>query len=378
VGRITARPGEKITVRGNVRPAVALLAVNGLPAGYRGPDLRLGIERALSGSAAVTIFAPAPEKVQQALRAESLSPGWLSFDRSRRPIGAAASAITDAARLELAGRVARTLEVQGLAEATLRPGGDRNQYLLTVLSSESALPDVLEVTLENVPSINAAVMRLDAMPSLFRPSVGVSVADVLDVAGPVVIAVEAGGGAVRSGLAVGDVIVRAGGQTVADGAAFAAALAARKAGDKLQVEAKDRAGAIKRAELTAAMAPRLLAMSDESWTFNSLVLGLRSRLSSAAGQADEAVVRLHLAVALMRVCNWAEARAELGRVQLPAGPGVSNGTVQYLMGLCYEALGQPSDAARAWKAAAAEADSLLTEDGPAIKDLAERKLAGQK
>jgi len=124
------------------------------------------------------------------------------------------------------------------------------------------------------------------------------------------------------------------------------------------------------------MAPRLLAMSDETWTFNSLVLGLRSRVSSAVGQADEGVVRLHLAVALMRVGNWAEARRELNRVQLPPGPGVSNGTVHYLLGLCHEALGQPAEAARAWKAAAAEKDSLLTEDGPAIKDLAERKLGG--
>ena len=374
VERISARTGEKMTVHAVVRPAVALLAVNGLPEGYRGPDLRLGIERALSGSRTVTFFAPPIEKVQQALKGESLSAGWLAFDNWRRPIGAAASAITDAARLELAGRVARTLEVQGVAEATLRPGGDRNQYLLTVLSSDSAKPDVLEVTLENPGSINAAIMRLDAVPLLYKPSVGLSVADVLDVNGPVVIGLDPG--PARSAVAVGDVIVQAGGQPIADAAAFGGALASRKANDKLLVEARDRTGAVKRAELTVSMTPRLLAMSDETWTFNSLVLGLRSRLSSATGQTDEPVLRLHLAVALMRVGNWTEARNELARVKLPPGPGISSGTVQYLLGLCYEALGQPAEAARAWKAAAADPDALLTEDGPAVKDLAERKLSG--
>jgi hypothetical protein len=373
VERLSARTGDKITVQGIVRPAIALLAVNGLPEGYRGPDARLGIEAALVGSRTVTIFAPPIDKVRQALNAESLSPGWLAFDRSRRPLTPGASAITNAARLDLAKRLSAALEVQGVAEATLRPGGNRNQYLLTILSSDSALPDVVEVTLENPGSINAAVVRLDAVPGFYRPSVGLVAADVLDVGAPVVIAADAA--ALRAGIAVGDVIEKLDGQPVADASAFVAGLGARKANDKLAVEVKDRSGALKRAELTVAMAPRLLAMSDETWTFNTLVLGLRSRLVGGGGQAEDPVVRLHLAVALMRVGNWAEARAQLGRLRLPAGAGVSNGTVQYLLGLCHEALGQPSEAERSWRAAAADAESLLTEDGPPVKELSERKLA---
>jgi hypothetical protein len=370
--RLDAKAGDKLSIQGTIRPAVALLGVNGLPEGYRGPDLRLSLERALAGSRRVTFFAPPADRVAQALKAESLTTGWLAFDRSRRPIGAAASAITDAARLDIAKRLGRALEVQGVAEATLRPGGDRNQYLVTILSSDSARPDVLEVTLENVPSINSAILRLDAAPGFQRPTVGVGVADILDVTGAVVIAVDQAAAAAK--VVPGDVILKAGGQAVADSSGFAAVLTSRKGGDKLLLEVKDRTGAVKLAELTVAMAPRLLAMSDETWLFNGLVLGLRSLLVGA--QADEAVIRLNLAVALMRVGNYADARAELGRVHLPAGAGVSNGTVQYLLGLCHEALGQPTDAERAWKAAAADSDSLLTEDGPAVKDLAERKLAG--
>jgi hypothetical protein len=57
---------------------------------------------------------------------------------------------------------------------------------------------------------------------------------------------------------------------------------------------------------------------------------------------------------------------------------VSNGTVQYLLGLVAEALGQLPDAERAWKAATAAPGALLGEDGPLIKDLAERKLSALK
>jgi tetratricopeptide (TPR) repeat protein len=369
--RIEARAGARIVVRGVIRPAVALLGINGLPDGYRGPDQRLGIERALAGSRAVTFFAPPDDRLQQALRAESLSPGWLAFDKSRRPIGAGASAITDTARIEIAKRLGRALEVQGLAEATLVPGSERNLYLVTILSTESARPDVLELTLEDAPSINAAILRLDAMPAFYRPTVGVNVADVLDVSGAVVIGADGPAGPGR--LAPGDLVLKADGQPVADAAGFLKALAAHKGGEKLAVDARERSGAAKHLELTVVMAPKLLAMSDESWLFNGLVLGLRAKL--AAAQADDAVIRLNLAVALMRVGNWADALAELGRVQLPVGPGVSNGTVQYLLGLCHEALGQPAEAERAWRAASADADSLLTEDGPGVKELAERRLA---
>jgi len=121
-----------------------------------------------------------------------------------------------------------------------------------------------------------------------------------------------------------------------------------------------------------------VAMNDQSLLFNNLVIVLRARLAQSPGGASDPVVRLNLAVALMRLGNFEAARTELSKVQLTAGPGVSNGTVQYLSGLCYEALGQTAEAQQAWRAASTDADSLLTEDGPFVKELAEAKLAGTK
>jgi hypothetical protein len=48
--------------------------------------------------------------------------------------------------------------------------------------------------------------------------------------------------------------------------------------------------------------------------------------------------------------------------------------VQYLLGICADKLGSRSDAETALKAAAVS-DSLLTENGPPVKELAEAKLA---
>ncbi len=375
VERVTARPGDKLTVRGALRPAVALLSVTGLPEGDRGTDLRLAVERSFAASKTMTLFGPPTETVQQALASGALSPGWLAFDRRRRPLGPTASAITPASRLEIGVRLAKALDVQGIAELTAKPGGERGQFLLSVLAAGSSEPDVLELNLEDPSSVNAAVARLDQVPSMYRPFVGLAVADVLDVAGAVVTAVGADGAAVKAGLAPGDVITTVDNQAVADGGGFSAIVARHKAGDALTLEVTDNAGMAKTASLAVTMAPRLVAMNDQSLPFNVLSITLRSRLSQPGAPADP-VVRLNLAVALMRLGNWSEARAELSTTRMAAGPGVSNGTVQYLLGLCHAALGQPAEAEKAWRAAAADSESLLTEDGPSVKELAERKLAG--
>jgi hypothetical protein len=75
----------------------------------------------------------------------------------------------------------------------------------------------------------------------------------------------------------------------------------------------------------------------------------------------------------MRLGDYAAAHEQLEAVQLPAGAGISLGTQQYLLGLAHEGTGDAAAAQRAFHAAAASG-GLLTEDGPAVKGLAERKL----
>jgi hypothetical protein len=376
VRRIDAHPGDKIDLQGAVRPSFAVLSTSGLPEGLRGgADLRLAIERGLDRAPSVAFFAPPVEQVTQALQTERLSPGWLSFDPVRRPIGDVAQNLTSSARRDLSARLSRVLDAQGIAEITVPAGGERNQVFLTFLAAGSGEPDVLDVRIDDQASLASAAAMLEPMPPLLRPSVGLTAVDVLDVTGAVVIGIDAGGPAAKSGLAPGDTILRVNGQAVADATQFAAMLASKKADDQLQVDAVDRAGAAKRAALRVAAVPHAVAMADQTQMFNKLIAEIRFRLAGTNTPLEDSVLRLNLGVALMRGGDWSGALAELQRAKLPDGPGVSNGTAQYLMGLCEDALGQPANAERDWRAAAAADQSLLTEDGPSIKDLADQKLA---
>jgi hypothetical protein len=374
--KLTVRAGDRLTVAGTLKPAVAVLSVNGLPRGYLGTDLRVDLERRFLATMSMTLFAPPQEKVQQALQAERLQPGWLAFDGYQRPIGATSAAVTPSARLQLGSRLAKALEAQGVAELTARPGGNRSEFLLSILADGSSEPDVLELALDDPASVNNVIERLDKVPPLYRASAGVRVIDALDVAGAVVVNVDAA--ATRSGLGRGDVITKVDGQPVNDGASFNALVALRRVSDTLSIEARDQAGTVKTAQLAVTtVAPRLIAMSDQSLLFNNLILVLRTRLATSGPNPDP-IVRLNLAVALMRLRNYAEARAELAKIKLEPGPGVSGGTVHFLLGLCHETLGSAADAEREWRLAEQDSESLLTENGPFISDLAKEKLARLK
>jgi hypothetical protein len=123
------------------------------------------------------------------------------------------------------------------------------------------------------------------------------------------------------------------------------------------------------------MTPRLIGIADQTLLVNRILpRSARARLLAPGDPTEEAVMRLNPRPPRSPVENRSEARTELQRIKLPDGPGVANGTVQYLLGLCADRLGMRSESEAAWRAAAAS-DSLVTEDGPSVKELAEAKLA---
>jgi len=375
VESLTLKAGDTVTVDARPRPVVALLDVVGLPKEYRGQDPRANVAKSFAAAESLIIFPPPANRVQQALKAESLEPGWLSFDTWLRPLNSSSENVQPGARQDFSRNLAKALDVQAVAELTVRPG--TNAYLLSVLAAGSGQPDVFEFDMDQASTILATLNLLNRPLSLSKPSVGMVVADIVDLPSPVVISIERGGAAEKAGIAIGDLITKISADAVKDGAMFAAALEKQQADSRVTLEVKDRAGATKRVELPVAMAPRLVAEGDQSWASNVLLLALRAALAQAGATGDNSVLRLNLAVALMRVKNYTDALTELRNVRLADGPGISNGTVQYLTGECYEKLAQPAEAGRAF-AAAASMDGQLIEGGPTVRELAKRKLAELK
>jgi hypothetical protein len=368
--RVDARAGQRVDVTGTLKPAFAI--VSGGVTGVLGADIRVLVERALEPIRSVLVFAPPQDQVDQALRAAQLPPDWLAFDANKRPQGVAAE-ISNPMRRDLTARVAKTFEAQGVASITLPSAQNRNRVILSLLGAGSAEPDVVELSLDRPETIAAAVEQLDRPVGLSRPSIGVTTIDAADVPGAIIATVDPDS-TNRSLVAPGDIILKVGTQAINDSATFSAALATHAANDTLSLELKDKAGAAKKADVKVAMTPRLISMNDQTLFANRVVVDLRTRLLSPANAVEESVLRLNLAAALTRLQAWSDARAELQKVRLPEGRAVGNGTVQYLLGLCAESLGNRAEAEAAWRIAASS-DSLMTEDGPPVRELAEARIA---
>ena len=171
-----------------------------------------------------------------------------------------------------------------------------------------------------------------------------------------------------------DIVIQADGKPIADAAALAGIVAGHKPGDTVTLDLRDAAGAAKRADVKVIPSPRVIGLFEHGLLANRILLELRARLADTKDPLEQSVIRLNIAVALARLGDWTAAREELQNVKLADQNGVGDGTVQYLLGLAAENLGNRTDAETAFKAAAAS-DGLLTENGPPVKELAAARLA---
>jgi hypothetical protein len=295
------------------------------------------------------------------------APNWLALDANGRP-AAASTATVRSQRADVSGRLAEAFEAQGIGVVTVSPD---QRVFLSLLAAGSADPDVLEMRPDNAESMKTIIDRLSRTPSLFKPAIGLTVADIADVVGAVVIGADSAGAA---NVRIGDVITSADGKTVANAAALNAILADRSAGQTLALEMTGADGAPKRVEVAVSSTPRVISQFDPAVLGNRVLADLRARLAAARAPDEQSVLRLNLAVALARAGRWTEMQQELKQVQLPDGPGVGDGTVQYLTGVAALNLGDRASAEAAFKRAQAS-PGLLTENGPSVKEAAETMLA---
>jgi hypothetical protein len=372
--RVDLKPGDRETVAGELYPAFAFVSSSGGVEGLRGAsDLRSDVEARLREVRGFTLYAPPADAAQDALRRRELPADWLAFDRHGEPV-AGAQKLTPGIRVQMSSDLARAFEAQGVASVTIPAGATaQSEVVLSLLAAGSSTPDAIPVRLDDADSLRRTIQTLDVSFAPFRPSVGLLAVDVSGPAGLNVIAADVSAAVQAAGVSPGDRIVAVNGKKVDDVAGLNGVLRTQGAKDPVSLEVMHGITA-KKVELPLLEQPRAINLGDQSLIFNPLLVHLRHKLAFAATTPAEPVLRLNIGLALMRLGNWEDARVEFERTAMPDGPGVAQGTVQYLLGACYEKLGRFNDAAQAWKKAAASA-ALLTEDGPPVKELAEARLA---
>jgi hypothetical protein len=361
VERVALESGASLTVRGRVRPAFALLSAD-----VAADDPRVAVERALAPSEPVLLYAPPADVLKDVLGQSGATTTWFGLAEGDPPAD-----LRDRAR-----RLADALGAQGLAWVQPVVPGSK-EVRVALLTPGSTEPDELRMVLDQPESVKLALERLQAPIVLMRGAVGASFIDALDVKGAIVLDVDPGLAGAEAGLTPGDVITQLDGQPVESALDLESKLASLQPGQQLSLGVKTHAGRTATVGVVLRRVPTLMTTGDRSLPANVTVAVLKALAATTTDPALQPIVRLNLAAALLRSGDGREAQALLKEVSLPSGPGVSAGTVQYLLGEAALAQGDQAGARQYWEAAT-KAEGRLTSDGPSVKALATRALARLK
>ena len=304
--RVSVRTKEKVDIEGTLKPAFAIVSASG-PAALN-TDLRLTIEKQLQSAQSITLFAPSADLVTKFLGVEKLPPDWLAFDLNKRPIGTAADVAT-VMRADLSARLAKSFDAQGIASVTVPSNTNRNRLVVTLLAAGSAEPDVLDVSLDNAETVSLAVGRLDRSLSFFAVVIGLTVVDIADLEGPVVVG-RAERPAAKAGIQPGDVVLKANAQLV--GHEQPGALCSPAARRELTLELKRQSGRAS-GRMSGFMHAASHGMNDQSLMINRILVDsrartvagqIRSRLGCASSRVALARVGLTQARPSCSACGW--------------------------------------------------------------------------
>jgi tetratricopeptide (TPR) repeat protein len=352
-----------------IRPSLAFLGVVAeSPAGERVlAEVEEKLNQNLSKKVHSLNFIPAPkETVDRALEAEKLT--------RRQLVPGPGAAPPDAVR-KVTESLGEKLEVQGFLLAILPDERLQRTAVLHVLAKGNTVSDPWEVIFNEEASYLRFVSALDQKATVYRPWSGLITVDTLLHEGVPVLRVVPGSPAAQAQVRPGEVLTAVDGKPVKASIELIRAVEAKKAKDKLGLGLKGAAGD-RVVDLTLAETPQEIPLNDPTLFYNKVMMDLLQQVIGYPGTESAAFARLNLAICAMHFGDFAAAHDHLlkAKGELPARPGLSQGTALYYLGLALERLGYRKEAVESYRSAAGSKDAtLFNNDGPAVAPLASRR-----
>jgi PDZ domain-containing protein/PEGA domain-containing protein len=233
-------------------------------------------------------------------------------------------------------------------------------------SSEQPEPDRIPIDLTREQSVKAFLDRFDHVPDLQRPWIGAAFADTLLGEGATVVRVVKGGPAAAGGFVPGDQILSINNRKITSARELALP-SAWKEKERVTLGVQ-RESALQTLSLTVGTTPELLPMSSPDILYNKALCDYRQVSRGDDEPMSRSLALLNLGIAFMHFRAFDRALTEaLNLANLPAGGGVSRGTVRYYQGLCLLKKELVPEARTAFQDAAAASDATLeSNDGPPV------------
>ncbi|GLH68430.1 hypothetical protein [Geothrix edaphica] len=271
---------------------------------------------------------------------------------------------------EALARVRASREAELILLATPVPDKVIHRIELRVATLEGEEERLLVKPLEEDP-LGPLAARLNAVPALHEPGLGLSLLEVPGEPGPWVL--SASEAAKKAGLQVGRPLLQANGKPIPSLKALRQVL-------------QDAKGTVTLSQGGAAVPLPVQAEALEiplgasSLCYPAVLAQLRLQYAGAKG--DEAnLIRLNLGLGLMHFRKYDKAIEQLRDARLSTVSGVSQGTLDYHTGLCFLRLGSAyqAEATQAFRQALKYPQAtLLGPDGPLVAPLARQALEDLK
>jgi hypothetical protein len=244
----------------------------------------------------------------------------------------------------------------------------RVELVLATLDGEEER--LLVKPLEQAP-LDALVTRLNEVPRLHQPGLGVSALDVLGEPGPWVLA--ASESAQKAGLQAGKPLLKVQGKPIPT-----------VQGLRQLTETASEPVTVGQDGVTAVLPVQVealeVSLGSPALSYPAVLAHLRLQYAGAKGD-DANLVKLNLALVLMQFRKYDKAIELLRDARLSTSRGVSQGTIDYHTGRCFLHLGTSyqSEAGQAFRQALKYPQAtLLGPDGPLVAPLARQALEDLK
>ncbi len=361
IGRVDVEKGRRVTVSERLRRTLAYAGMPETGPGGQPPAGEEELARLLLGLEEFTVLAPGAGLPDTLLAREAGMEGLHIPD-------------------EYASRVQRVAGANLILVARLSEGGFGRRLELVIRSADYGIEDRLEISLDDKAQVEELRSRLEARTKLTSPWLGISVIETHGSANPIVIRVRPASPAAEAGVQLGDAVVSLAGAPIASGRDLNTALSGLKEGSQSSLTLQ-RAGAPPfTLNVRVGSTPVMLPPEDPGRIRSSQAAELtyRAKMEQALGrpESDErSNALMGLATLLMQSGMYRPALEVLEQVRLPAGPGISEGTIAYLRGVCLDHLDRPEEASRLFQQASTCPDATLqSHDGPPVAERALRTL----
>ena len=334
--RITVVEGKALTVEARPKPRLAFLGLEG-EAEFTGRARFLTLLEGLGGRLQQVAFLPA-------------HPGETPK--------------------EALARVQASREAELILLATPVPDKVIHLVELRVATLEGEEERLLVKPLEEDP-LGPLAARLNAVPALHEPGLGLSLLDLLGEPGPWVL--SASEAAQKAGIQVGKALTQANGKPLPSTKALRQVLESARGTVTLSQGGTS-------ATLPIQVEALEIPLGAAELCYPAVLAQLRLQYAGAKG--DEAnLIRLNLGLGLMHFRKYDKAIEQLRDARLSTVSGVSQGTLDYHTGLCFLRLGSAyqAEATQAFRQALKYPQAtLLGPEGPLVAPLARQALEDLK